>query len=282
MSGYTLAFALGVVCTGVLFWVMSPDADTQIRGTETGPAAPVGAKEDAHAAHQDHPEAAAAEPVVRDQPEGGGTRVAGRVVLRGVPPPEQRLPLDERCAAKHAKPPTTRFFAVAPDGGLADVVVFISDGLPARQWPRPGQPLVLRIKGCLYEPYVSAVRAEQPIHIMSGDEVLHNALIVPGAAGNTSRNLAILPELKLAKFTLGAPELFARISCDVHPWEHHYLSAFDHPFFAVTNERGEFQLPRLPKGRYTIEAHHRKCGVLRRHIEVGAKEEQIELFFEVP
>jgi len=51
--------------------------------------------------------------------------------------------------------------------------------------------------------------------------------------------------------------LFARLSCDVHPWEFAYVSILKHPFFAITDEHGEFVITNVPPGKYTVEARHR-------------------------
>jgi hypothetical protein len=46
--------------------------------------------------------------------------------------------------------------------------------------------------------------------------------------------------------------------CDVHPWMRSYISVVDHPFFAVTDEDGKFEIKGLPAGEYEIEAVHEK------------------------
>ena len=40
-----------------------------------------------------------------------------------------------------------------------------------------------------------------------------------------------------------------------------YTGVFNHPFFAVTNDQGTFEIKNLPPGNYVIEAWHEKYGV---------------------
>jgi hypothetical protein len=46
------------------------------------------------------------------------------------------------------------------------------------------------------------------------------------------------------------------------------LAIVDHPFFAITNEQGEFVIKKLPVGKYTIEVWHEVFGVQTKEIEV--------------
>ena len=58
-------------------------------------------------------------------------------------------------------------------------------------------------------------------------------------------------------------EVLVRIKCDVHPWMFAYVGVVDHPWFAVTDANGNFQLPyKLPSGKYKLAAIHLKAGEL--------------------
>lgn len=208
--------------------------------------------------------------------------VKGKVYLRGMPPPEKPLPLDPQCAKEHPNGATTRFYVVGEDGGLADALVFISAGIPDLNWPMPQNPHVLTQRGCIYEPYVSAARAGQTIQIVNLSQVLHNVHFTPTVRGNREANYAQLPGGKPVELVLAVPELFVRQKCDVHPWEYAYVSTFSHPFFAITDEKGEFSLPSLPKGEYTLEAHHRKAGIQQCKVKIEHQPEPLMITFQLP
>ena len=87
--------------------------------------------------------------VAREDSSSG--RISGRVVLVGEPPPEKPLAMDAVCAELQPKPPTTRIFTKSKDGGLADVLVSVTKGVPSKKWPVPGSPILLREKVCLLD-----------------------------------------------------------------------------------------------------------------------------------
>jgi hypothetical protein len=67
-------------------------------------------------------------------------------------------------------------------------------------------------------------------------------------------------------------EVMVPFKCDVHGWMNAYGAVLDHPFFAVSDGSGKFEIKGLPPGDYTIEAWHEKLGTQEQKITVGAKE----------
>src|SRR5262249_23131365 len=49
---------------------------------------------------------------------------------------------------------------------------------------------------------------------------------------------------------------FYKINCDLHPWERSWLYVSDHPYVAITNEKGEFQIKDVPPGTYDLRVWH--------------------------
>jgi hypothetical protein len=49
-----------------------------------------------------------------------------------------------------------------------------------------------------------------------------------------------------------------KFKCDVHPWMFAWVTAVDHPYFAVTGKDGTFTIKDVPPGKYKIVALHRK------------------------
>lgn len=47
-----------------------------------------------------------------------------------------------------------------------------------------------------------------------------------------------------------------RLQCDVHVHMNAWAAAFDHPYFAVTDEQGRFEIGGIPPGSYTLVAWH--------------------------
>ena len=204
-------------------------------------------------------------------------QLSGRIFLIGPRPPEKVLPLDRQCAARHPGPVTTRFYVTGKDNGLADVLVMISAGLPNKRWPAPRQPVTLRLRGCIYENLVVAVQTHQTLRVSNLDNILHNVHNMPER--NPEKSMAMMPRARDLEYTFAEPESFMRFKCDVHPWEFAYVNVIEHPFFAISDANGNFAINNLPPGKYTLQARHRKAGVLQKEITVE-QNRNIEIDFE--
>lgn len=215
--------------------------------------------------------------VISADPALAGARLSGRAYLMFRPPPEIKLPLDPKCAVEHRGAAMTRHYVVGKDNGLADVLVVFTGGVPQREWPVPQQPVTLRIRGCVYENHVVAVQSNQQILVANLDTVLHNLHNI--GENNRERSIALMPRQRPLDLSFPEPERFMRFKCDVHPWEFAYVSVIEHPFFSVSDANGNFAINGLPPGRYTIEAHHRKAGMLRREVIIEERNQTLDFQF---
>lgn len=208
--------------------------------------------------------------------------MTGRVVLRGTPPLEKDVALDGACARLQTNGLTTRHYVVGTNGGLANAMVFIKQGLPKTSLPASSNQTTITFSQCQLLPYVSAVRTGQSVAFKSDDKLLHNVGAV--ARTNPSFNLAMGATGQSSVRTFDLPEIFIRLKCDVHPWEYAHLSVFDHPYFAVTDANGYFEFPAgLPDGKYIVEARHLKAGSVNTSVSVQrGKSRVLELPLEVP
>jgi len=187
--------------------------------------------------------------------------ISGRIILQGVPEPEKPLPMDPSCGKLHPNArPTTQFYVVSADGGLADVFIHIVKGLENRNFLPPEKALVLDQVGCIYTPYIAGAQTGQTIEVRNSDPLLHNVHPTPAVQGNKEENKAQLPKSPPLYFRWNNPEVFLRFKCDVHPWMFSYVALVNHPYFAVTDTNGNFTLPEIPPGTYEIEFYHRKSG----------------------
>jgi hypothetical protein len=185
--------------------------------------------------------------------------ITGQVLLSGTPPPEAQLPFDPMCGRLWTNgPPTIGWYKLSSEGGLAEVFVYLSAGVPKRRYPLPEEPLVIDQRGCLFTPYVAGAQVCQTIRVLNSDPVLHNVHPTPTVPGNRETNRAQLPKGAPLDHLFAEPEVFVRFKCDVHPWMFAYVGVVEHPFFAVTDTNGVFTIPNVPPGRYTLQAVHRK------------------------
>jgi hypothetical protein len=205
--------------------------------------------------------------------------ITGKIDVKGKPSKaEIPYPLDPGCGKLWAgKPaPTTRHWAISEKGGLADVFVYVKEGLGGKTFPVPEKKPVLDQVDCEYVPYMLGLQTGQTLLVRNSDPLLHNVHPIPAVAGNTEKNLAQLAKSKDLPFVFPKEEIFVKFKCDVHQWMFAWVGVVSHPFHAVTDKDGNFKITGLPAGEYTIEAVHRRGGKQTAKItvpETGGKDQ---------
>lgn len=205
-------------------------------------------------------------------PDGGSAAtVVGKVKFTGTLPAATKLSMnaDPSCAKLHPAPASSQDFMAGSDNTLGNVIVFISDGLGNRTFDTPTEAVTFEQKGCMYEPHVVALRANQKLKMVNSDNTTHN--IHPLPANNREWNKAE-PAGATMEESFPREEIAIPVKCNVHPWMKSYIAVFKHPYFAVTGKDGSFQLPNLPPGEYTVEAWHEKLGTMTQKITIAAGE----------
>ena len=189
---------------------------------------------------------------------GQSADLTGKVILNGTPKAEIKIkPTDAFCGKNVRKNFTTRHYVVGQGKGLANVFVYIKSGLKQTNFPTPTTSPLLDQINCEYIPYVLGVQTNQKITIKSSDATLHNVHSSPRVPGNKEFNFAQFLGGKEQKVFV-KPEIMVRFKCDVHPWMFAYVGVLDHPYFAVTDKKGNFTIKGLPPGEYVVEAYHVK------------------------
>jgi plastocyanin len=204
-------------------------------------------------------------------PTPGGATVRGSVRFEGKAPAAKAISMaaDPSCAQQHPTPVMAQEVMVDAKGDLQNVIVFVSEGLGDRTFDPPSEAAVIEQKGCLYQPHVLAVRANQRLELVNDDPTSHNIHPVP--ANNREWNKAEPPGSKMEE-AFAREEIAIPVKCNVHPWMHGYIAVFKHPYFAVTGRDGGFDLSHLPPGTYTIKAWHEKLGSSTQTLTISANE----------
>ncbi len=153
------------------------------------------------------------------------------------------------------------------NGRLQNVFVAITKGLPTRDFgAAPSIPVLVDQRDCIYEPRVTAVRVGQPVEFVNSDAVFHNVRTI--AEKNENFNIGMPNKNDRLVRVFDKAEILLQTKCSVHPWMGAYIAVSDHPFFGLSNQIGEFEIPRLPAGHYTLEAWHEVFGKMSQEISV--------------
>ena len=210
--------------------------------------------------------------------------ITGTVVFAGKAPALKPLAMDAdpACAKMHGKPVPAEMLVLGGGNTMANVIVWVSKGLPAgKTFPVPKTPVTLDQKGCMYVPHAMGIMVGQAYRILNSDGILHNVHTLPKI--NKSFNRAMPGTSKEATTTFDKPENIFQIKCDVHPWMSAYIGVFEHPFFAATGTDGKFTLSGLDAGTYVITAWHERLGTQTATVTVSGSDTKTQDFkFAVP
>jgi plastocyanin len=217
------------------------------------------------------PAAAPAAPAA--PPSGDRGTVKGTAVVTGKLPVMEELKrqTDPFCAKTTMKDDSV---IAGKHGELANVLVHIN-GLPPT--PPPNEAAGIAQDNCMYRPRVMGIVAGQTLHIKNGDPVLHNVHTYKGAS--TLFNSAQVPGAPDINKTFTDNGALLKLRCDVHQWMTGYVWVQNNSYFAVTDDKGQFEIKDVPVGTYPIEAWHERFGTKTGTVTV-AKDKPAEVKFE--
>ena len=193
--------------------------------------------------------------------------VSGTVKFDGTAPKAQKIDMSQDPACKGANEAEN---VVADKGDLANVFVYVKDGLGSRTFDVPKDPVVLNQSGCKYHPHVLGVMTGQTVQIKNDDPTTHN--IHPTPKDNREWNESQPPQSAPIEKTFAREEIMLPVKCNQHPWMKMYINVVKSPFYAVTGSDGKYEIKGLPPGDYTIAFVHEKLGEQDQKVTVGAKE----------
>jgi plastocyanin len=153
---------------------------------------------------------------------------------------------------------------VSADMGIRNAVVSLLTPPPNARWS--AAPAVQTDqKQCVFVPRVVVVPAGGTVEFLNSDRLLHN--LHSASADNPTFNRT-QPKGRTIPLAFRRPETI-RIDCDLHPWMRAWVVVAEHPFYAVTNDRGEFALENVPPGTYTLQVWHESLGVVKKDVAVS-------------
>jgi len=193
--------------------------------------------------------------------------VSGTVTLTGTPPKMAKIDMSQDPGCKGVNTAET----VVDNGGkLANVFVYVKDGLGNRTFDLPTTSVTIDQSGCKYHPHVLGVMAGQTLKIVNSDPTTHN--IHPTPADNREWNESQPPQSPPLEKTFGREEILLPVKCNQHPWMKMYVNVVKSPFFAVTGPDGKFEIKGLPPGDYTLAFVQEKLGTQEQKVTLGPKD----------
>lgn len=122
----------------------------------------------------------------------------------------------------------------------------------------PKDPVVFDQPCCRYIPHVAVARVGQSVVVKNSAPIAHNVSWTSDKNG--AFNPILAPGKEKAVGALVAERNPILIGCTIHAWMKAYLLVVDTPYHAVTNDKGEFTIKDLPKGKYRVVYWHPEGG----------------------
>jgi len=212
----------------------------------------------------------------------------GQVILDGQIPKIPLLVEQGNSAAKDAAVcaaqdiPDEKLVIDPTTKGIANVFIYLAKK-PAKVYSdlahSKDKEVKFDQKGCRFVPHAMLVRTDQRVRVFSEDSIAHNTHTYP-LKGN-SENFIVSPNdrtgvlLKPMTLMERAP---INIRCDIHPWMSAYWLILDHPYAAITDVNGNFEIAELPVGTHEFMIWQESSGWLeKKHsvaIEKGLNEQK--------
>lgn len=200
-------------------------------------------------------------------PSAGKTTVRGQITLRGPAPPAERVTVLRDSAFCGEAVPNESLLVDRPSNGIAAVVVSLEGVTVGKPFPEDRR-LALENRACRFFPHVKAIQTGSQLEISNVDPVLHNTHI--RKSDTTFLNIALPPGGKTIRKPLADPGRLD-VRCDAHRFMQATIYIFDHPYFAVTDAAGRFELTQVPPGVYRLRVWHETLGMREKTVTVPAQ-----------
>jgi len=186
--------------------------------------------------------------------QDGGT-IKGSVKWQGPLPhlvPSQINKDPQICDPQGQKRRDLERLIVGDNSGVANTVVFLKDITKGKPMELPEPRRFLNQKSCRYEPHILLVPLQGNLQVKSSDPTLHTVHM----SGASDYNLPFPFPDQVVQRTMNREGL-VDLRCNAgHVWMNAEMMVAPHPYYAVTDRDGNFEITQVPPGEYEIAAWH--------------------------
>ena len=195
-----------------------------------------------------------------------GETIKGNVRYAGAPVERKKVSvtIDQYICGKEKDPED---LVLSSNNGIRNAVVSLQNPPPGAKWDGNLPPAKMDQKQCSFVPRVVIVPAGGTLEFLNSDRLLHN--VRSAGKENPPFNRA-QPHARTISFVFKQPELL-RVDCDLHSWMRGWVVVAANPYYAVTDDQGDFILENVPPGKYTLQVWQESLGNVTQEVTVGKK-----------
>jgi plastocyanin len=183
------------------------------------------------------------------EPSPAGAALEGTVTYSG--------PIPKPVAVAEADTVRHRVELDPKTKGLKDAVVWLEGAKAPAKRGRP-KPAVMDQQNFFFVPHVLAVEAGQEVQFLNSDAANHG--VIASSADRKNEFNVVTPPGQSHRHRFVASKRPVRIGCPLHAGMGAWVAVFDHPYYGVTDREGQFRLPPVPPGEYTLRVEHLDTG----------------------
>jgi len=140
--------------------------------------------------------------------------------------------------------------------GMKGKSVIYVDTIAGKTFPAPKEHPVMDQKGLLFDPHIMVVQQGTAVDFLNSDNVQHNVFWQSvGTDKKAGHNLGTWPKGEKRSFTFDKAGVVPLL-CNVHPEMAGYLIVSPTPYFAESDESGNYKIKDVPDGSYTVVVWH--------------------------
>jgi hypothetical protein len=190
--------------------------------------------------------------------EGWGT-LKGQILWNGDTPPSAKVLVEKGKAEKNpdicavkSSIVSERLIVDPASKGIKNVIVYLPKPTAINDDAKKAAKaanVVFDQKGCVFEPHVLALMTDVPITLKSSDATNHNVHV---NLKNTPFNSTVGSGQSVPLTPLASERSPGSVVCDIHSWMTAWWMVLDHPYFAVTDANGYYEIKNAPAGTQKV------------------------------
>ena len=211
-------------------------------------------------------------PGLAQDSKGAWGTIKGRIIWGGAKLPEKKalkVTVDQAHCLEKGDLFDSLFEVNPKTRGLKNVFVALKQPPDKAETPLPIHPSLKKLKGkkvmvdqprCLFIPRAVAIWEGQKLIAKNSAPVNHNIRWTGDPEINPGGNVTLPPGKEFQIKDLKAQPLPLIVQCNIHPWMSGRLAVYNHPYFAVTDKNGNFEIKLAPAGTYRVTFYHEGIG----------------------
>lgn len=150
-----------------------------------------------------------------------------------------------------------------------DILIYL-EKIEGKEFTPPQGPAKIDQRSLVFTPRVLPVVLGTTVEFHNSDDLKHNAFGV----GDDDFDLGVWTKGIIKTYTFNKLGEVA-ILCNVHPEMEAYVIVLQNPYFALTNEEGNYIIENVPSGTYSLKTWHDRLRPVTKEIKVTEQGEVI-------